>query len=143
MVGLKTAQEWFKAIPSCPCLFPLIKDTSSRWSDLQSDPSQFTGHLVPTTPVPFSNSVVIYALSVDIQLITLQSAFIQYSTNIRGFLNHLNHTIHQNVHHWEKRPCVGFLFFFLLYSIFRIFQMSLLSFFKEEKPKKTLKDGKF
>ena len=48
VVGLKTAQEWFKAIPSFPCLFPLIKDTGSRWGDLQSDPFQFNGHLVPT-----------------------------------------------------------------------------------------------
>ena len=82
---------------------------------------------VPTTPVLFSNSVVIYAVPVDIQLITLQSVFTQYSTNIRGFLNHLNHTIHQNVHHWEKGPYMGFLFFFLLYSTFQFSSVQSLS----------------
>ena len=139
LLDLRKPKNGSKLFPLAPTSPPQLRMLAVDGMTYRVIPPQFTVRLVPTAPVPFSNPVVIYVVYVDIQLITLKSVFIQCSNNIRGFLSHLNHTVHQNIHHWEKRPYVGFLFFFLLYSIFRIFQMSLHSFFKEEKLKQTLK----
>lgn len=81
---------------------------------------------MPTALVSFSNLVVY----MDEEIITLMSVFILYSKNI-------SHTVHSSSLR-KKTPCK---FFFLLYSIYRIFHMSLHSFFRGQSNKANFKIG--